>query len=63
MDYETVIVVTQRDTTTLLDPLPTGPVLELNPVIGGLPGAKGDKGDKGTDGAASIPDVLDGGNF
>ena len=65
MPNETILVVTQRDSTTTLAPLPSGPSLELK-VLGGFPGPRGlqgEKGEPGTDGAASIPEVMDGGNF
>ena len=67
-DFETVLVVTQRETTTTLEPLQEQGILTLTQEAG-LPGTKGDKGDlgnpglNGQDGAASIPDILDGGNF
>lgn len=63
--HKTTLVVTQRDSTTELAPLPTGQVTVLT-AQGGLPGPKGEKGDEGApgqDGAAEIPEILDGGNF
>jgi hypothetical protein len=63
--HKTVLVVTQRDTTTTLETLPTGKVTVLT-AQGGLVGPQGDQGPQGLpgeDGAAQIPEVLDGGNF
>ena len=63
--HSTVLTVTQRETTTELSPLPTGSTLVVT-ALGGLPGPEGDQGIQGTpgiDGAASIPAILDGGNF
>lgn len=41
MNYETVLVVTQRGSTTVLEPLPTGPRLELSVVTTGIQGPPG----------------------
>lgn len=66
--FETVLVVTQRDTTTILEPLNDPEILTLT-FEAGLPGAKGDDGDQGPpgrdgiDGQAGVPEILDGGNF
>lgn len=63
--HKTTLVVTQRQSTTLIEALPTGKVTVLT-AQGGLPGPKGEQGDQGIpgqDGAAQIPPVLDGGNF
>ena len=63
--HQTLLTVTQRDSTTQLSPLPTGTLTVLT-VPGGLLGPKGDSGTQGPagqDGSAQIPAVLDGGNF
>lgn len=63
--HKTFLTVTQRESTTVIQPLPTGKVTVVT-AQGGLPGPKGDQGDQGIpgmDGAAQIPPSLDGGNF
>lgn len=63
--HKTVLIVQQRESTTELTPLPTGRVTVLT-AQGGLPGPQGDQGPQGSpgqDGTASVPEILDGGNF
>lgn len=60
MDNETVLVITQRDTTTQLQPLPTAAFLTLT-MEGGLPGPSGPPGPVGPpgDGDANAYDPGD----
>lgn len=61
-DYETTVVIKQRDSTTVLQPLQETGILTLT-VEAGTPGPPGPAGPKGENGQAGIPDIIDGGNF
>jgi hypothetical protein len=62
MPNETILVITQRDATTQLDPLPVGGVLTLTHE-GGLPGPPGPQGPIGPTLVVTGTEVFDPGDL